>query len=620
LLWKKAIEDLQVNAPFQKLRKNLLLFLQLLILAALLTAMARPVFEGAAFEGKRLIIVIDHTASMNATDVSPSRLENAKEQALELVDQLEGSSAMVMSFARQARVVQPFTSDVFRLQNAIESIEPTDETGQLTTAAQLINRFNPKAGEGTDEEPASVVLFSDGRVEDLPSVFLDGVDVSFIPIGADGGPRASGPTNIGFSAIQARRDQLNPSAVQVFAELVNSGPEPISVNVTLSIDGEPAQVTSVEVPRAEPGQPPGRKPVPFELTMSGSALLSVSHDVQDPFSADDSAAVYLGQPTSLAVLVVTPGNRFLLRAVRSANVSRLTEIEPEAYEALEPADLVRGAGDADRADGFDVIVFDRHSPSEVPPVNGLYFAGVPPREGLRWVEWEEGRGGPARQAVLNWDRDHPLLRYASLEEIELFRPGRVVVPTMGRVLATGQSGPLIAEVSYGGRRDVVVGFNTLQSQWPVLVSYPVFISNALQYLGPVGNAGEGVSFQPGQGIRLPVRQGGVASLAYRGPERIEAEVRQGRAVLPTIRRVGVYRPADAAARAVGPVAVNLADELESDLRPLTNASASGSAETVSGAQSRSEQAVRHEAWRWFAWVALAVLLLEWLLYTRKLHV
>src|ERR1700709_2699061 len=65
-LWKKAIQDLQVNAPFQKLRRNLLLLLQMLLLLALLLAFARPVANYKPGPGKRTVILIDRSASMSA--------------------------------------------------------------------------------------------------------------------------------------------------------------------------------------------------------------------------------------------------------------------------------------------------------------------------------------------------------------------------------------------------------------------------------------------------------------------------------------------------------------------------------------------------------------------------
>ncbi len=78
LLWKKAIQDLQVNAPFQKIRRNILLLLQLLALGAILLALAGPVLRMMGSGPKRYVLMIDRSASMNATDVLPSRLAEAK--------------------------------------------------------------------------------------------------------------------------------------------------------------------------------------------------------------------------------------------------------------------------------------------------------------------------------------------------------------------------------------------------------------------------------------------------------------------------------------------------------------------------------------------------------------
>src|SRR5918999_6115673 len=64
LLWRKAIQDLQVNAPFQRLRRNLLLLLQMLLLALLLLALARPVSNYRPGAGKMTVILIDRSASM----------------------------------------------------------------------------------------------------------------------------------------------------------------------------------------------------------------------------------------------------------------------------------------------------------------------------------------------------------------------------------------------------------------------------------------------------------------------------------------------------------------------------------------------------------------------------
>ena len=74
-LWRKSVEDMRANSPFQRLRRNLLLFLQLLILLAALFALLRPSLSPRASTGASYIVLLDNSASMSATDVSPNRLE-----------------------------------------------------------------------------------------------------------------------------------------------------------------------------------------------------------------------------------------------------------------------------------------------------------------------------------------------------------------------------------------------------------------------------------------------------------------------------------------------------------------------------------------------------------------
>src|SRR5688572_5582964 len=139
ILWKKAIQDLQVNAPFQRLRRNLLLLLQLLILLCLILALAKPVANVSRTAGSTTVILIDRSASMSATTPDGKiRLDEAKRRARELVDSMgRGSTAMVIAFDDSAETLQPFTTDANLLRQAIDRVGPTDRKSKLQLAYQL---------------------------------------------------------------------------------------------------------------------------------------------------------------------------------------------------------------------------------------------------------------------------------------------------------------------------------------------------------------------------------------------------------------------------------------------------------------------------------------------------
>src|SRR5688572_10576740 len=88
LLWTRLIADVEANAPGQKLRRSLLLLLQLLLVAILALLAARPFLERPAGLATDIVLVLDSSASMGATDVAPNRLEAAKVAALEALRDL----------------------------------------------------------------------------------------------------------------------------------------------------------------------------------------------------------------------------------------------------------------------------------------------------------------------------------------------------------------------------------------------------------------------------------------------------------------------------------------------------------------------------------------------------
>src|SRR5215471_18586270 len=96
LLWDPSLRDREASTFFQRLQRDPLLILQLLALVALTVALARPAITVMGHGNKRVVVVMDTSASMKATDVPPSRFVQAQRAALGLLGQLgQGAEVMV---------------------------------------------------------------------------------------------------------------------------------------------------------------------------------------------------------------------------------------------------------------------------------------------------------------------------------------------------------------------------------------------------------------------------------------------------------------------------------------------------------------------------------------------
>ena len=164
------------------LRKHLPFILFLLALASLVLALGRPVATVLIPSNKATVIMaIDVSRSMCSTDIPPNRLIVAKDAARSFIqNNTAGRQVGIVAFAGFAELIQPPTTDIRLLENAIESLVPARRTAigsailrSIDAIAEVDDRVAPsELGQGIDsgspavsqEEfvPHIIVLLTDG--------------------------------------------------------------------------------------------------------------------------------------------------------------------------------------------------------------------------------------------------------------------------------------------------------------------------------------------------------------------------------------------------------------------------------------------------------------------------
>jgi Ca-activated chloride channel homolog len=141
-LWTKLVRDVEANAPWQRLRRSLLLLLQLLLAVILAVLVARPFTERPAALARDLVLVIDTSASMAATDVFPDRLTAAKRAATEAIANLPADGKVsVIAAGETAQLVANEATDRSRIARAIQSVGQSVAAGDMTDALRLAGKL-----------------------------------------------------------------------------------------------------------------------------------------------------------------------------------------------------------------------------------------------------------------------------------------------------------------------------------------------------------------------------------------------------------------------------------------------------------------------------------------------
>lgn len=602
-LWRRMVRDVEANAPWQKLRYNLLMILQLLFLAVLIFALARPFTWTQGASGQAAIVIIDTSASMSATDMAPTRLEAARQRARQLVDDLPDTARVTIIEAGSEAVVRLSSSlDRRQAHLAIERIQPGTGGSDLAVALELGSAIAARQ-PGTE-----IIVLSDGRVT-LPERMALRGRLRYLPFGLNGDNQAVSLLNLETAA--------GGSSLTAFAQVSNYAEQPASRRLSLFADGLLVNAYDlVDIPSG------GQQAVLAEGLPIDVRMVEARLEGSDTLPLDDRAIAVQQSADPLHVVLVSPGNRYLRIALSLLPGVTLTEIDPGRPAQETGAETATAAAPVQPAlPAADLYIFDGTVPDSLPGSGGLLFIG-PPRSTALFTT----TGTFAQPVPRVLDPADPLLNNLAFSEISIFESVDIPLPEWalpviaGDRMTAGGSNPgsttLLMRGTTGGRRVAVLTFALYNSDLPLNVAFPLLTANLVDWLAPGAGSPIPASVPAGEPVAFNAPEG-VQSASVTRPDgsvaRFEAE--NGRFVFTDTYQLGYYeiRLPGPGSEQVLPFTVNLFSPLESDLKP---AAFLPGLEAVSGPAGELAQAGRREWWRPLAFLALGLLTGEWLVYQR----
>ena len=597
-LWEAVQKDLEARVPLRKLRRDWLLWLQLLVLILLVLAASTP-YRRALLTGGDVAVVVDGSASMSAGD-RPEQVEKVLRQ---LVNGLGSGDRMALVLAAtRPEVLAPLTEARRELRAAAEQVRSAAISTDLTAAVELAASLVGDAGSVVVvTDPAAAVPTLDER---LQVVRLEAERVD----------------NVGIVSLGVRPSDSSGRDHQIFVRLRNASAQPVGGTLKLQVGETVRDAAQLEMgPFEEAGHTLRllEDASPSAAGATGTVVEVIWQGGGDALAVDDRAYWVVQAPPDRRYRVRGTADPYLRRALAAIGRSR---------------DGWRAAGAEEGAE-LEILV------ARTPALEGPPFL---------WIDPREGRGESVRgAAVLRWERTHPALRFVDLGALRLGRIYRHTRPAGARVLATSTAGPLIFEGAWEGRRYLAWAFDPLETDLPLRVAYPLMIRHALEHLVPAeglasGGRPTGVP-APFPWTLSPALDDGSADaeLVLTSPtgRRVELSPSDGMLRLPPLEEVGVWRLTGNGREFQ--FATSLLNAAESDLAPRraeagtntagtntagtntagtntagTNTAAGSSADAVPAASRHSENSLR-DLWRPLVVLALILLVFEAFAFHRR---
>jgi hypothetical protein len=599
LFWNQIFEEKPPKSLWQNLRYWLSLLAQLLILALLVLAIADPILSWQTKGARRVVLIMDVSASMQAFDKATTRFDSAKQAAQRVLDGVrEQDQVAILTAGTQPEVVLGMGNHVPSLRRAINDLQPVDTPANLGSAVELADQLLGDAPNG------QVIVFTDQATPKNTKPDNEPKKATAVEYRAFG----SNASNVGITQFQTRRSMVDAVGYELLVEVRNASDQPIQCRLEIELDERPVDIFPLKL---QPNETWSRT---LEKTsLEGGALkASLSKFENDQgedrsknnkLDVDDIAWAILPDRVIQPVLIVSPGNLFLQKVFEANPLVRVT-VQKEIPTAW-PENTV--------------VVLHKLIPDPLPS-NPLFIIDPETNSSLFRVD-----GLIDSPLVTEQDKDSPLMTHVRLDNVMFPGTKKLTLLTQtAKPIASCVGGEsLFATLSHGDKKAVVLGVNLEQSDLAFRTVFPILASNAIAWF----------SSQSGE-LSLAISGGDTARLnrslsASAPPENLwlispGLQVkRQSGSTAGPLKETGVWElfewdanenPTAETLRATGKLvdryAVNLASSSETDLR---NANESDRAPM----QTSIASWFSYPPWYYLAILIGSLLVLEWGMYQRR---
>jgi Ca-activated chloride channel homolog len=424
----------------------LLLALQLLALALLVFALARPASNESSTTSSH-VYVVDESMWMGAEEAGTTRIDAARAALGERLAELPAEEAVRVVGAGAAPTVL-YEGAASGAGGALSDLRAGPGAANLTAALRLAAGL--RAGDGDQ-----VVLLR-APEEAAPAVRGGGSSYEDQTVGKPVEDAALGDAS-------AQCDRLGAEACEVFVRVSDRGGAARRLPARIAISGEPTRTATVTVPAD------GTAPLVFAAPPG--AAVQVSLPSGDGLAADDSTFVSVPQPGGERITLV--GNRTralpIARALASVPGVQLRLRTPDTYEPTDPGTS-------------DLLVLDDFVPKGgLPDAPALLLVNPPSFPGGEDQEKDLGKMHDSR--ISGTEAASPLLEGVDLSSLTIGAGAshRLALPASLTAAAWSSEGPLIASGTDGGRRVATISFEPSESNLPQLAGFPTLIDNIVAW-------------------------------------------------------------------------------------------------------------------------------------------